>query len=206
MNSFKVSALSLLGAVVFLGTMQAQTATQAEIAAQELQLKEKQLELEKARLVKETNEALDVKKTELELEIKKLELAKAKRDLLVQETQDRLSIQLEGDVLFDTNKATIKDSAIPKLQQVALILMEYPRGSVVVTGYADSTGSSDINVPLSRTRAEAVKTYLLEKSGVSSERVVARGMGEEEPVASNATASGRKLNRRVEISVSKLVP
>jgi outer membrane protein OmpA-like peptidoglycan-associated protein len=165
MNPFKVSILTVLGAVACWSTVQAQTTTQAEIAAQELQLKEK-----------------------------------------VQETQDRLNMQLEGDVLFDVNKAIIKDSAIPKLRQVALILMEYPKGEVIVTGYADSTGSPEINVPLSRTRAEAVKTYLLEKSGVSSERVIARGLGEEQPAASNATAAGRELNRRVEISVSKLAP
>jgi outer membrane protein OmpA-like peptidoglycan-associated protein len=205
MNSIKICVLSILGAVAFGGALHAQT-TAAEIAAQELQLKEKQLELEKARLVKETNDSLEVKKAELEVEIKKLELAKARRDLLVQETQDRLNMQLEGDVLFDVGKAVIKDSAIPKLRQVALILQEYPKGEVIVTGYADSTGSPDINVPLSRTRAEAVKTYLLEKSGVSSERVIARGLGEEQPVASNTTSAGRQLNRRVEISVSKLAP
>jgi OOP family OmpA-OmpF porin len=180
-----------------------ETATPAEIQAQELELKTKQLELEKAKLSQQQSQELDVKKAELELEVKKLELAKARRDLDVQETQDRLDMLVKGDVLFDTGESTIKDAAVPTLRQVALILAEYPTGKVLVTGYADSTGSTDTNLKLSRQRAEAVKTYLLDKSGVSSERVIARGFGEENPVASNMHASGRQLNRRVEISIIK---
>lgn len=180
-------------------------ATPAEIQAQELELQQKQLELEKAKLVAQQSQELKQKQLELEIEIKKLELAKARRDLEVRETQARLDMLVKGDVLFDTGKSAIKDAAIPTLRQVALILAEYPTGKVLVTGYADSTGTEATNLQLSRERAEAVKTYLLDKSGVSSERVVARGFGEENPVASNMHASGRQLNRRVEISIIKVV-
>jgi outer membrane protein OmpA-like peptidoglycan-associated protein len=179
--------------------------TSSEIAAQELDLKEKLLEYEKTKIETQKSDVLDLRKAQLELEIKKLELLKARRDLMVQETQVQLAMQLEGDVLFDTNSATIKPGAMPKLKQVALILAEYPQGKVVVTGFADSTGTSQDNLVLSRKRAESVKTYLLDKSGamISSERVMSQGMGEALPVATNDSSAGRQMNRRVEITVSK---
>jgi outer membrane protein OmpA-like peptidoglycan-associated protein len=179
--------------------------TSSEIAAQELDLKEKLLEYEKTKIETQKSDVLDLRKAQLELEIKKLELLKARRDLMVQETQVQLAMQLEGDVLFDTNSSTIKPGAMPKLKQVALILSEYPQGKVVVTGFADSTGTSQDNLVLSRKRAESVKTYLLDKSGamISSERVMSQGMGEALPVATNDSSAGRQMNRRVEITVSK---
>lgn len=180
-------------------------ATAVEIAAQELELKEKQLEYEKAKLDQQKSEALDIRKTKLEIEIKKLELLKARRDLLVQETKEQLAMQMEGDVLFDVNSAVIKPGAMPLLRQLSMILSEYPKGKVVVTGFADSTGKPQDNLELSRKRAESVKTSLLTESGgvISSERVIAQGLGESKPVASNMSSVGRQLNRRVEITVIK---
>lgn len=107
--------------------------------------------------------------------------------------------------MFDTNSANLKSGAMLKLKQVALILSEYPQGKVMVTGYADSTGTTQDNLVLSRKRAESVKTYLLDKSGamISSERVMSQGMGEAQPVATNDNSAGRQMNRRVEITVSK---
>ncbi|MDZ4787449.1 MAG: OmpA family protein [Blastochloris sp.] len=179
------------------------TATLNDIAAQELALKEKKLELEKALLIQEKTQLLDVQKAELALEIKKLELLKARRDLMVRETEAALAMELSGDVLFDVAKFEIKEMAEPTLRQVALLLGEYPKGSIVVTGYADSTGKAQDNLELSRKRAEAVKTYLLNKSNVSSERVIAKGVGETKPAASNTSMEGRQLNRRVEITLAK---
>lgn len=179
--------------------------TPAEITAQELVLKDKLIELEKARLVQTQTETLDVRKTQLMVEIKKLELEKARRDLLVQETKEQLAMLIQGDVLFDVNSTVVKPGAAIGLRQVALILSEYPKGQVMVTGFADSTGKPQDNLELSRKRGESVKTYLLDHSDglISSERVTARGMGEELPVAANTTSGGRQLNRRVEITVSK---
>ena len=86
-------------------------------------------------------------------------------------------------------------------QKLANVLRENPRRTVLVEGFADSTGSSAHNQGLSERRAGAVQTALLEL-GVSRERVVARGYGESYPVASNDTAQSRQLNRRVEIVLS----
>jgi len=178
--------------------------TSTDLAKKELELKQQQLALEKAKLEVKQSEQLDLEKAKIDLEYQKLELEKARRDLMVKETADRIDMQLQGEVLFDTNQAVIKPTAAESLKKVALVLATFPDGKVTVTGYADSRGSDAVNMKLSRDRAEAVKTWLLAKSGVSSERVTAMGMGEEAPAASNETAAGRELNRRVEISVSKL--
>lgn len=179
------------------------TASTSEIAAMEADLKQKRQDLEKLQLNLEKSKALELQQAKLEVEVRKLELLKARRDLLVQETVEQLAMQVQTDVLFDVGKYEIKSSAEPTLKQVALILAEYPQGKVIVTGFADSTGTSQDNLELSRKRGEAVKTYLLEKSGISSERIVAKGMGEAKPVATNLSATGRQLNRRVEITVTK---
>ena len=182
------------------------TTSSSEIAMQEIQLKEKELEYENAKLDQKKSEALELHKSSLEIEIKKLQLLKARRDLLVQETKERVAMMMEGDVLFDVNSAVIKPGAMIMLKQVGLLLSEYPTGKITVSGFADSTGSAQDNLVLSRTRAESVKTYLLDKSApvISSERVLAQGMGESKPVASNLNSAGRQLNRRVEITVDKL--
>jgi len=207
-------ALGLLASVAIPPVARAETVTTKttvtttstdEIASQEKALQEKMREYEKTDLELKQAEALRLRKGQLEVEIKTLEIQKARRELQVQETKDELEMLLEGDVLFDTNSAVIKTGAHPRLRQVALILAEYPRGRVMVTGFADSTGKAQANMELSRKRGEAVKTYLLDKSpgAISSERIVAEGRGEASPVATNQDAAGRQLNRRVEITVSK---
>ncbi len=184
--------------------LRAQSATgSSDLAAQELELKKKELEVQKAQLEQQKLQQLDLEKAKLDVEQQKLALEQARRDLQVQETQDRLNMQLQGDVLFDTNEAVIKPSAKDTLDKVAIVLSAFPNNKVTVTGHADSRGSDAMNLKLSRDRAEAVKTWLLAKSGASSERVISIGEGEEAPAASNATSDGRQLNRRVDITVIK---
>lgn len=180
--------------------------TSTSVAEQELELKKKQLELEQAKIDAQKAEAqkLSLASQELDLEKQKLALEQAKRDLQVKETESSLAMQLQGDVLFDTGSAMIKDSAKDTLDKVATVLAAFPKGQVVVTGYADNRGGEMANLKLSRDRAEAVKTWLLAKSGASSERILAKGEGEDKPAASNATAEGRQMNRRVEITVAKM--
>jgi outer membrane protein OmpA-like peptidoglycan-associated protein len=75
--------------------------------------------------------------------------------------------------------------------------MAYPEVRVEIRGYTDSVGSWEFNLKLSRKRAESVREYLI-NSGISSDRLVAEGYGEADPVESNDTASGRAANRRIE--------
>jgi len=69
-----------------------------------------------------------------------------------------------------------------------------------VTGHTDSTGAKAANEALSKRRAESVKAYLVEK-GLNGERIVTKGVGDSQPVASNKTAAGRAQNRRVDIDI-----
>ncbi|AMJ67295.1 OmpA family protein [Hymenobacter sp. PAMC 26628] len=105
-------------------------------------------------------------------------------------------------VLFDTDKATVKPSAAKALAQITgSIGQRFAKSEVRVMGFADSRGDKDYNKDLSEKRAEAVKNYLVTTGKIDAGRVSVEPMGEAQPVASNATAAGRKENRRVEIAV-----
>jgi len=108
-------------------------------------------------------------------------------------------IVLRG-VNFDFNKADIRPDAAVILDEAATILNENPGRSVSVGGYTDSVGAEDYNQKLSERRADSVKTYLAGK-GVDASRLSTHGYGETNPVASNDTADGRALNRRVELNL-----
>ncbi|MGI4883714.1 MAG: OmpA family protein [Janthinobacterium lividum] len=98
---------------------------------------------------------------------------------------------------FDFNKATLKASSYPKLEQMVQILNEYPDYSLSIAGHTDSKGDDNYNLKLSYERAAAARTYMLGK-GIPAERIEARGYGETKPIADNKTAAGQALNRRVD--------
>jgi outer membrane protein OmpA-like peptidoglycan-associated protein len=106
-----------------------------------------------------------------------------------------------GDVLFSTNKAQLKSGGMRNVQKLADFLTQYPQYKVSVEGYTDSQGSDEYNQELSERRADAVKMALIDMT-ISSDRISASGYGKGFPVASNNNASGRQLNRRVEIILS----
>jgi len=108
-----------------------------------------------------------------------------------------------SDVLFDLDKASLKPGAREKLSKLTGILMAYPGPyHVQIEGYTDSTGGVEYNQKLSESRAQSVRDYLVQ-SGLTSERIIStRGFGLNNPVATNDTAEGRQLNRRVEIIIS----
>jgi len=105
-----------------------------------------------------------------------------------------------GDVLFDTGKAELNSGAARKLDQLAQFLTEYPDRHVQIEGFTDSVGTDSYNQDLSQRRADAVKSALLSR-GIDSTRILSQGYGKDFPTASNADASGRQLNRRVEIVI-----
>jgi outer membrane protein OmpA-like peptidoglycan-associated protein len=105
------------------------------------------------------------------------------------------------DVLFDFNKYTLKPEARERLARVSGIVLAYPDLKLQIEGFTDAIGSEEYNQTLSEKRAAAVRDYLV-SSGVSMNNVAAQGLGKADPVADNSTASGRKLNRRVEMIVS----
>lgn len=121
-------------------------------------------------------------------------------DLNAKKTARGLVVTL-GDVLFSTNQAQLKSGGVRNVKKLAEFLAEYPRHRVLIEGYTDSTGSEAYNQKLSEQRAGNVRAALVDE-GISGSRITTRGYGEEFPVASNATATGRQLNRRVEIIIS----
>jgi outer membrane protein OmpA-like peptidoglycan-associated protein len=112
--------------------------------------------------------------------------------------EDTLLVKFQSDILFDTDSAVVDSSGRGTLDEVAGVLVEYPKTAVVVQGHTDSTGGEEHNLALSERRARAVSNHLI-AGGVDAGRVSALGMGEGYPVASNDSASGRSLNRRVDI-------
>jgi OOP family OmpA-OmpF porin len=105
---------------------------------------------------------------------------------------------LKATMLFDTNSSYVKDEAYPFLDQVVTILRNNPEMKVEIQGHADSTGTAEYNLWLSQRRANRVMEYLVDK-GINAERLVAKGYGSTQPVASNGTEQGRAQNRRVEL-------
>jgi outer membrane protein OmpA-like peptidoglycan-associated protein len=106
-----------------------------------------------------------------------------------------------GDVLFDLDKASLKPEGISTLRKLADVMQQNPDRTVLVEGFADSTGSASHNQELSERRANTV-AMALASMGVPRDRVTMRAYGEAFPVASNDTAANRQRNRRVEIVLS----
>ncbi len=154
------------------------------------------------------NANLEAAEAEQKVEDAKREAAATREKLRAQlnailqttETARGLVINL-GDVLFDTGRYTLKPNAQIALAKVATILTLYPDLKVQVEGYTDSVGSDAYNQKLSENRANAVHDFLIQ-NGVPAGNVTSVGYGKADPVASNATADGRRQNRRVNMVVS----
>jgi outer membrane protein OmpA-like peptidoglycan-associated protein len=118
----------------------------------------------------------------------------------VRGNDDYTIYSFEEKLLFDTGKADIRPAAKQNLQQIAASLKQrYPKGKVRIYGHADATDTKAVNKELSEKRAENVKNWLTENTKMDASRISVHPMGESSPVASNQTAKGRQMNRRVEI-------
>jgi OOP family OmpA-OmpF porin len=109
-------------------------------------------------------------------------------------------VTLAADVLFDFDKAVLKNEGKNKLDDLAAKVKAINLEVVIAIGHTDSIGSDGYNQKLSVRRAESVKAYLVSR-GVEPNRIYTEGKGEKQPVASNKTKDGRQKNRRVEIEV-----
>lgn len=196
-------SLGLLALCLFSTTANAQKAAapQVSLERQQLDLQEQKLSLQK--------QILDLDQQQLVLERKMSELATARRALQVEETDTSITMKLEGDVLFDFDKAVVQPAAEKLLEKVATVLGEFPEGKVTVEGYTDSKGSEKVNLDMSQRRAEAVKSWLVKKKGIPEKMITTQGLGESNPVAPNTNPDGsdnpegRQQNRRVQITVEK---
>ena len=114
--------------------------------------------------------------------------------------EDELRVTMRNEILFDYNSTALRSVSRDELAEMADVFNRYADTTIVVGGHADSTGSESYNQRLSERRADAVANYL-QNQGVRGSRIDSIGYGEGSPKASNATASGRQQNRRVEIYV-----
>ena len=163
-------------------------ASQRQAATERQAANDAQLSAQAAR--QQTQDA-ESRSRQLEAQLKELEAKKTDRGMVI----------TLGDVLFDTNQAQLKSGGMRNVQKLADFFKQYPQRKVMIEGFTDSTGSSGRNQELSDNRALSVRTALL-GMGIGAERITSRGYGNSYPVASNDTAAGRQLNRRVEIIVS----
>jgi len=104
-------------------------------------------------------------------------------------------------IQFESAKYIIKPVSFSLLNQIALLLLKNPTYIIEVQGHTDNAGKAESNLVLSEKRAEAVKLFLI-SAGVEEKRLTSKGYGDTVPVASNATAKGKTLNRRVEFVVT----
>ena len=116
---------------------------------------------------------------------------------------DNITLNMPGNVTFAVDSADISASFYPVLDSVALVLDEFDQTYVEVAGHTDSTGSDSYNQLLSEKRASSVVAYFISRE-VAGNRFLTVGAGETRPIATNDTASGRSLNRRVEITIVPL--
>ena len=119
-----------------------------------------------------------------------------------QTTDNQLKVDIPADVSFDVGRYAIKSNMRPVLDRLASTLNQHPVTTVTIIGHTDSTGSDAVNDPLSINRAAATRDYLVQR-GVSAQRIAVDGRGSRQPVADNSTASGRAMNRRVEIFIAE---
>lgn len=122
------------------------------------------------------------------------------KELEAQQTERGLLVTL-GDVLFAFNSDRLLPTAGPRLDKLARFLADHPDRLLRVEGYTDGVGSDAYNLNLSQRRAAAVQQALVQR-GVAAQRITTAGYGKAHPVASNASAEGRALNRRVEVIIS----
>ena len=132
-----------------------------------------------------------------------MEQATAGTGTVVTQTSDnQLKLSIPNDISFDTGRAGIKPNLRPILDQFAQGLSQQTSVEVRIVGHTDSTGSDAINNPLSVNRAQSARDYLVSR-GVNASRMVIDGRGSREPIADNASESGRARNRRIDIFLAE---
>lgn len=118
----------------------------------------------------------------------------------VQRNGENINLIMPGNITFASNGRNINSGFYKVLNSVVLVINEFDKTMVVISGYTDSVGSNAYNQKLSEDRAGSVADYFISKK-VKSARLDVVGFGEKNPVANNNTKQGRDLNRRVEITL-----
>lgn len=119
--------------------------------------------------------------------------------VIITEADRKVVADAISNLEFDLGKSTIRQKSYATLNRVAALLIE-KNFSLKLAGHTDNTGSAELNLRLSKDRAESVKAYLVSQ-GANASRIEATGYGKDQPIATNSTAAGRQKNRRVEFTL-----
>lgn len=178
-----------------------------------------QLELEQALADSEQRyaDAMQAKQTELsamEMHYTDAALMRSDREKATKESQqlftdeealvymqrDNVLIRAHG-FWFQSGGSDIDARNFALLKKIEQTIDKFPDAKIVVSGHTDSTGNDKANMELSELRAENVAKFLHDVGGISSDRLSSKGYGRTKPVESNASATGREANRRVEVLI-----
>jgi outer membrane protein OmpA-like peptidoglycan-associated protein len=114
---------------------------------------------------------------------------------------ESIIVKFDSGILFDSDKADLKQEAQSNLQNLAASLQKNPHTNVLIIGHTDNSGIEEHNLDLSQKRAEAVKAYIA-SANIELSRLATQSRGDKDPIADNKTVEGRAQNRRVEIVIS----
>lgn len=121
----------------------------------------------------------------------------------VKRTKTAIKATLNSKVLFDISSAALRPEADGTLKQLIPLIGE-AQSTIEIHGYTDNSGTDDINKSLSRARAGAVAAWITKQTNLPTRQMQIRGLGSADPVASNATDTGRAKNRRVVVTIPRL--
>jgi len=123
---------------------------------------------------------------------------------MVQIDRGSRRLQLADAIHFKTASAEVAQQSFSLLDEVAQLLTAHPEIKVLmIEGHTDNRGNRDYNLKLSRSRADALRTYMVSK-GIAPDRLKTAGFGPDQPVADNGTSEGRAKNRRVDFRIDEL--
>jgi outer membrane protein OmpA-like peptidoglycan-associated protein len=108
-----------------------------------------------------------------------------------------------NNIFFDFDKTVLKSESYPELDRIVKLMNERAAMQVEISGHADAVGDENYNLTLSKRRAQSVTNYITSQ-GIAKDRITVTYFGETKPLESNATAAGRKKNRRVEFIILKI--
>ncbi len=118
----------------------------------------------------------------------------------VERVGEGIKITFDSGLLFEVDKAALNERSRSELADLAVILNKYEDTHILLEGHTDATGTEEHNLELSRARAQSVANYL-EEVQVNPTRFTIMGYGESQPIATNDTVEGRRVNRRVEVAI-----
>ena len=178
--------------------------SQAQTAEERRELADRQAELAREE-AEQARRLAEAQSTEIRLARREAELAsetaaslQRRLEYMEYRETDRGVVITLGDVLFEIGRAELLPAARQSVDDVIELLNSEPGKQIRIEGHTDSTGPAALNLRLSKQRAEAVRAALIER-GIDAARMVAVGMGQDFPIASNDTEAGRASNRRVDV-------